>query len=472
MNLKNIKIYTAACLLAGSLAACLSSCKDSFLEILPKGRVIASKTTDYDLLLNNLDLINFSSNSQVMMGDEVVAIEPQWSSSGLSYREKQLFKWEGDIYNIDEDAAETLSPVKNLYIYNKIIDEVMQSAEGSEAVKSSLQAEAYAGRAWCNFLLVNFYGKPYTAATASTDLAFPLITKADINAQNFRRNTVQEMYDLIISDLNTAIPNLSSDGAMHRIRMSKAAAQGTLAKVYIFMGKPAEALPLLGAAIANLPKSLVNTSLVDYNAAFPGFPTVVNDQENVYVKNMSNTYIGSSNRMLWLSPEAAALYSPRDIRFIRLFLSTTFSNGLTLYKRTGTTTSNIGVRVAELYLLRAEAKARLGDLQGAAEDLLYLRKNRMPLADAAIPESAMAAQKPMLQFIMEERIREFAVTGYRWFDMRRLSADPLFAGDTYQHRVFNTSGTVSETYTLKPERFVFRFSAKVRSENPAIIDNP
>lgn len=462
--------HTRHFIVTGLFAMTLISCKDSFLEILPKGRIIATKTSDYDLLLNNLDLVNYGSNSQVLMGDEVVAAEPQWGLS--TYKEKQLFKWEGDVYNITEDAAETSTTVKSLYIYNKIINEVMESTEGSEAAKKSLQAEALAGRAWCNFMLVNFYGKPYDAATASTDLAFPLMTEADINATDFKRATVQQLYDLMISDLTTAIPNLLNDGVPHRIRMSKAAAQALLAKIYLFMGKSGDALPLLDASVSNLSKSLVTTTLVDYITAYQGNPTIVNDLENVYAKNMTNTYIYTSNKLLWLTPEAAALYDASDTRLAKWFTSTTYGNGLKLYKRTGTLTYNIGIRVPEIYLLRAEAKARLNDLAGAVQDLEYLRQRRLPAGHIAVPASASASKVPLLQFIMEERVREFPVTGYRWFDMRRLSVDPLFTMPVYQHRLYNASGEVSETYTLKPERFALRFSPKVLAENPNLQDNP
>jgi len=457
-------------ILMALLMLSMVSCKDSFLEILPKGRVIATKTTDYDLLLNNLDLINLSCYNQVLMSDELCAIEPNWT--GATYKEKQSFKWEGDLYASDEDAMETATPIKGMYIYNKIIDEVLQSTEGSDATKKSIQAEALAGRAWHNFLLVNFYGKPYNPATASTDLAFPLITKADINAKDFTRATVQQMYDLIISDLTTAIPNMINAGVPHRIRMSKCAAQGILAKVYIWMGRYSDALPLLNESINNLPKSIVTTGLVNYNTAFQGFPTIVNDLENMYAKNMTDTYIATSVRLLWLTPEAAALFNPNDARLSKMFLSTTFPNGVKLYKRMNTTTYNIGLRVPDVYLLRAEVKARLNDLSGAAADLLTLRQNRLPAADAVIPTATAADKLLLLKFIMDERIREFAVTGYRWFDMRRLSNDPLFGNTTFQHRVYDATGVVSATYNFKPERFQFRFSPKVLGENPGIIDNP
>ncbi len=457
-------------LLLIALVACtLVSCKKSFLEILPKGRVIATKTTDYDLLLNNLDLINMSANNQVLMGDEVVAIEPAWGL--LSFKDKQAFKWEGDLYNIEEDASETLTPVKALYIYNKIINEVLQSTEGAETTKKSLQAEALAGRAWTNFMMVNFYGKPYNAATSATDLGFPLILQADINGQNFQRATVQQLYDQIIADLTTAIPNLVNEGVPHRIRMSKAAAQGILAKVYIFMGRFSEALPLLNSSIENLAKSTIPTNIVNYNTAWPGFPTVVNDQENVYVKNMNNSHLSTNTRLLWFTPEVAALFKPTDTRVIRMQTSAVFGN-VTLSKRINTTTNNIGVKVSELYLLRAEVKARMEDITGAKADVEFLRQNRMPAADVAVPASAMTGKMPMLQFVLEERMREFAMQGYRWFDMRRLSVDPLFTITAPQHRVYSATGVITETYTLRPERFVFKFAPKVLGENPNLQDNP
>ena len=469
--MKKTHRHTRKAILIALLMITMVSCKDSFLEILPKGRIIATKTTDYDLLLNNLDLINFTNSyNHVLMSDEICAIEPNWT--GATYKEKQSFKWEGDLYGGDEDAGETVTAVKNLYIYNKVIDEVLNSTEGTDAMKKSIQAEALAGRAWVNFLLVNFYGKPYNPSTSATDLGFPLITKADINGSNYTRATVQQSYDLIISDLTTAIPNLINAGVPHRIRMSKAAAQGILAKVYIWMGRYSDALPLLNESIGNLPKSTVTTGLVNYNTAFQGFPTIVNDLENVYAKNMGDIYLSTSVRLLWLTPEAAALYNPNDARLSKLFLSTTFPNGVKLYKRMNTTTYNFGLRVPELYLLRAEVKARLNDLTGAAADLLLLRQNRLPAADAVIPAAIAADKLSLLKFTMDERIREFAVTGYRWFDMRRLSVDPLFGNTAFQHKVYNAAGVVSETFTFKPERFMFRFSPKILGENPQIVNNP
>ncbi len=468
--MNSISKYIKHSALVTFLLITLGACKKSFLELEPKGRVIATKTTDYDLLLNNLDLINIGANGQVLMGDEVCSLEPYFT--GANYREKQLFKWQADVYNESEDATETLVPVKDLYIYNKIINEVLGSTEGSEATKKSLQAEAYAGRAWTYFLLVNYYGKPYDPATAATDPGFPLITEANVNATDFKRATVKKIYDLIVSDLTTAIPNLDAVGVPHRIRMSKAAAQGLLAKVYIFMGKFEDALPLLNESISNLAKSKVPTVLVDYNTAYPGFPTVPNDLENVYAKSLTNVYLSGSNRLLWLTPEAAALFTPNDVRFTKRYVAGPLPNGENLYRFQNTTVSFFGVRIQDLLLLRAEVKARLNNLEGAADEVFDFRKHRMPVGEAAVPSNVSSEKVRLLKFIMEERIREFALQGFRWFDMRRLSVDPLFAGTAYQHKIYGTDGVVKETITLTPNRFVLRIPAKIMAENPNMENNP
>lgn len=471
--MKNIYNYTKKLVLITLMLTTLGSCKKSFLEILPKGRIIASKTTDYDLMLNNLDLINSNGDGQVVLGDEIAAVEPAWSTA--TNKDRQLFKYEADLYAADEDSKETLVPLKALYIYNKIINEVPESTGGSEAAKNSIQAEALCGRAWTYFFLINYFGKPYNAATAGTDLGFPMITEADVTQTSFERVSVQQIYDLMISDLTKAIPNLTNTGVVWRGRMSKSAAKGILAKVYISMGRFAEALPLLNESISevNGPGAAVTVALYNYNTALPGFPTTVNDTENLYSKSVGNGVVSTANRLYWLTPEAAALYDVDDKRLAtNYYANMVFPNGLRLIRRTGTAVTHFGVRLADLYLMRAEVKARLNDLTGAVTDVQFLRQHRLPAAKVAVPTASAGDRVALIRFILDERIREFAAQGYRWYDMRRLSVDPLFTTPTYQHKVYNAAGVVSETYTLKPDRFVFKFSPKIMGENPALVNNP
>ncbi len=452
------------------LLATLAGCGRSFLEVKPKGRVIAAKTSDYDLLFNNLDLINTDANGHLIMGDEVVAVEPFFA--GAAFRDKQYFQWDTDVYTTDVDANETEKPVKALYVYNKIINEVLDATEGTDARNRSLQAEAFVGRAWTYFLLINYYGKPYDPATAATDPGFPLITEADINGGPYTRASVQAIYDLIVSDLTAAIPNLIDPGITHRTRVSRATAQGLLAKVYVYMGRHAEALPLLEQAIPAAAASPLPCVLLDFNTAFQFYPTVPNDPENIYARRASNPYSDRA-RLLWLTPEAASRYSAGDVRRARWLQATEFPNGETLYRLAGLTSVYYGLRVPELHLLLAEVKARLDDLPGAVSALENFRRHRMPAEEATVPDGVSAEKLPLLRFIMEERIREFPMMGYRWYDMRRLSVDPLFGQTAFQHRVYDENGDVKETYSLSdPKQFVFRIPPKILAENPQMQDNP
>ncbi|WP_431292931.1 RagB/SusD family nutrient uptake outer membrane protein [Pedobacter sp. P26] len=78
----------------------------------------------------------------------------------------------------------------------------------------------------------------------------------------------------------------------------------------------------------------------------------------------------------------------------------------------------------------------------------------------------------MIRFVIDERRREFAMFGYRWFDMRRLSVDPLFANDVYTHKIYDLQGNVLSTYTLSKERLTLRFPLKLMAQNPDITNNP
>jgi len=127
-----------------------------------------------------------------------------------------------------------------------------------------------------------------------------------------------------------------------------------------------------------------------------------------------------------------------------------------------------------LYLLRAECKARLNDLSGAVQDVETLRKNRMPSTDAAVSSSIAGNQVNLIKFILEERIREFANEGYRWFDMRRLSVDTnaqIAATVKNTHTSYDNSDAPT-TYTLRAERLTLQFPQAYITLNPGMENNP
>lgn len=462
----------------------LASCKKSFLEVDTKGKLIAKSTNDYQLLLTNLDLITVSTDAQVPMGDEMAAVDPYFSGTDL--RTQRLFEWTDVIYQPGEDAPEIQVPMRNIYLFNKVINEVMESTGGTDQEKASIQAQAMAARAWTYFLLINYYGKPYLESTASADPGFPVIKEADVTETQFTRASVKEVYDFIVNDLTTAIPNLPAQ-ITHRLRMSKGTAEGILGKVYMFMGKFSEALPLLNASISDLASGTVPVRLYDYNVTFgaggsflpiglfgPTYPTVPNNEENVFAKQFINNWSFINNELV-INPQTVALYGSSDLRK-KFYSKMPFPAGAPypagMLRRIGPIAVQFGLVLPDLYLLQAECKARLNDLPGAKAAVEALREKRMPPADAPVDAAIAGDQSALVNFILEERIREFAGQGSRWFDMRRLSVDPDYSNTVGTvHNVY-TGGAVSNSFTLTPQRLVLQFPQKIMDQNPALENNP
>lgn len=461
------------------------ACKRDFLEINPKGVLVAERTADYDQLLNSLPL---TVTPHLVSGDEAAGVEPYFTGETLPESQKS-FRWENDIYLPDATSMEWTVIMQMVYQYNKVINEVMNATDGSEAQKQSLKAEALACRAWGYFMMVNFYGAPYNEATATTDLAVPRVLTADVSKTTFTRATVKEIYTLIVEDLTASLPYLPV-ALTNRLRMSRPAAEGLLGKVYVFMGQYDKALSSLNAAINDLPGASIPAGLYDFRkelapgGAFTPVSPITGpargnlniDQEVLFLKQTVN-YFSFLFSGVVLSPKTVGLYLPGDYR--RAFLTPNpfgdfthaYPGGmLRAWGRGGI--SNIGVSVPDICLLRAECKSRMNDLAGAVADMEAFRAMRMPAEEAVVPAAIAADKVALTTFILDERIREFPLQGYRWFDMRRLSVDPVYkstVGTT--HTVYDVSGAVKSSYTLRPERLTFRVPLYIANANPDMPQN-
>jgi hypothetical protein len=490
--MKSIVLHSRLIIFCTFFTMTMGSCKKEFLEITPKGKLIAKTVDDYKALSVNLTFLNMAgfgawgvSPGQAAMGDEVAAFDPYFI--GADFHAQRLFRWEDEVYLADENSLEMEVPLSNIYIYNKIINEVMDASGGTEQDKKTIRAQAMTGRAWTYFLLINYFGKPYTESGAATDPGFPIITEADVTETSFTRASVKEVYDFIINDLTTALPDLPTT-ITHRMVASRVAGEAILGKVYMFMGKFNEALPLLNAAITGLGASSIPAGLYNYNETLgtggsflpittygPTYPLVPANKENIYAKQFTNFWTFTNNELV-ITAQTAALFKSSDLRLnfysdLPMYGSDPYPGGL--LRRMGPIGTQFGVIVPDLYLLNAECKARVNDLTGARQMVETFRENRMPPADASVPAAIASSKTALVKFILEERIREFAMQGFRWFDMRRLSVDPDYSATVGKtHILYDETGGVKSSYTLKPERLVWQFPRKMITQNPDIENNP
>ncbi|SKC97794.1 SusD family protein [Chitinophaga ginsengisegetis] len=461
------------------------SCKKGYLEVEPKGALIAKATQDYEALLNTTKVD--PSTAAGFLGDEVAAQQSYFG--GASVYRQRLFKYIGDAL-LPDDLPE-MGYLKSNYAFNKIIEEIDASTGGTEQQKAQIMAEAKVGRAVCHLLFLNDFGKPYNEATAATDWGVPIITAADVTKTDYKRATVKEVYEFIINDITEALPNLSKPFS-HSLKISKPAAEGILARVYLYMHNYTASREHLDKAFSALTGATKPVGLYDYNVTLspdgtwqPADPAYFGpalmpnsflgeDQESILNMSLSTFYIGSANAFV-CRPEVAALYDPSDFRLqiysnTELFGTVIFPNGMRRYPRFS---AEVGICLPDMYLMRAELKARANDLAGAKADVELLRANRMPAAAAAVPAGIAANQQQLVRFILEERIREFALKGMRWYDVRRLSTDPVYSNTiNYTHKLYSVTGDVVESYTLTPERLVLKFGRKLTSQHPLLIENP
>lgn len=312
---------------------------------------------------------------------------------------------------------------KNMYQINACIEIVNSTTAISAPLKKQLLGEMKVVRAFYYFNLTNFYGE------------VPLVLSTDytVTAQ-LPRATIDEVYLQIISDLREAeqllVPAYPS---AQRARPNSYAAKALLAKVYLYRKEWANAENLATQVITSNNYQLLEESrlndvfLAGSNEAIWQIPATglsaqtADGQRFVPFSTTSvptypvtdfliNAFEATDKRKQnWLG------LSRVNVNFTGVFADYYFPNK---YKNNrlaaATTEAYMVLRVAEQYLIRAEARARLNKLDLAAEDLNLIRDR------AGLDPSGATDQIGILGAIMKERQTElFCEWGNRWFDLKR-----------------------------------------------------
>lgn len=122
-----------------------------------------------------------------------------------------------------------------------------------------------------------------------------------------------------------------------------------------------------------------------------------------------------------ISPELISKYeNTSDKRFVIYFEK---KNNLYKLIKGGSTNFRVSFRTAELYFIKSEALLKLNRLDEAKETLLTVLKNRYTASGYTSVQNQVNAMNAadFMNYIMDERFREFALEGHRWFDLRRTS---------------------------------------------------
>lgn len=411
-------------LLFSLIALSTLSC-DEFLDIQPVGQVIPVSVEEYRSFLTNAYAIG--SDHKVLMTyrtDELLLTE---NSAGLAYYE-DIYLWRDD----NPSLLTTPYPYASFYTVIFYTNHVINSAEeitGDQEEIDQLVGEAYALRALNYFELVNMYGAPYDAGTADSELAVPIVTTYDSDRRYFRE-TIAAVYQLINEDIARAESLLQVDRQEtgYNYRFSVAAIKSLKARVALYQQDWTSTIEASNEALA------IHSDLLDLNESHEVMPCEYNSEESILALQEVTALDMLQNASI--SQDLINVYNKTDdLRFDEMYRAS--GSGYSSKKSTGSNFKST-FRTADLYLMQAEANARLGGsyLPAGKSALLTLAQNRYTPAGYTDYQSQIESmdQEALINEILTDRLREFALEGHRWYDIRRTSStaiDKTFGGETF-----------------------------------------
>jgi hypothetical protein len=439
------------CAMAGLLLS--ASCKKSFLEIDPQ------QQTDADLVIKDLPGTRAAITGVYSMmqpltyyGRHAVVLPELLSDNGFvsSVNQKRYLNYDQYIVNAtDGVASDFWKQLYRVVVNANLLISKAAANDYPEADKAEAQfiiGEAYALRALAYFDLMRFYAMPYNYTADGSHLGVPLVLKSGIDNSQIispKRNTAKEVYTQIIADFAQSMTLMTKSPvgfkSSMRGRMSYYGAEALLSRVQLYKGDWVAADSLATDVITKggyslLPRATMVEDSRKQNSAEAIFEIQYNILDNLDSDALVNFFWQSGSYGDGLATEDLyKTYASSDARrgFVvkgarksgenPAYLITKYTNNVNYEEPVRV------IRLAEVYLTRAEARANLGQDGLAAADVDVIGGR----ADATwTPVTATGdALKTM---VLTERRKELAFEGHRLFDLTRnkLSFTKYLSGRT------------------------------------------
>jgi starch-binding outer membrane protein, SusD/RagB family len=303
-----------------------------------------------------------------------------------------------------------------VYLANFIIERLPQVSGVTAAQRDRVLGTAHFLRGYAYFVaLYSFGGVPKV-----TDIAI------DVN-RNIARASESEILDFILDDYSEAlskVPSSTSNAAF----VNEFSVRAALAKYYLYLGNNAQAESFATSVISSneylLEPKFENLVIKDFTAEaiFEVGYTLADDPGTNGSIGLNNLFVGRRE----IIPSNQVIVSLASVESGERFSTISFNasnlkgsdNGWSVAKYGTADEDNNNVvvfRLAEMYLIRAEARAKLNNLTGSRNDLNVLRDR------AKAPAITSASQSQLIQLIEDERRFELAFEGHRWYDLVRTS---------------------------------------------------
>jgi len=348
---------------------------------------------------------NLLMNAELLGGDG----EIQWVGTYIDPRQvfnKTMIASNSQASAHWADSYEVINTVNNVLSALPVV---------KEDDRGIVEGEALFLRGLMYFDLVRFFAEQYKFGVANTQYGVPLVltpTNGISESSFVTRNTVDEIYSQIITDLTNAAAKLPEDNDIYA---SSGAASALLARVYLQKGDYANARDAANAVIESgmysLQPAYGDVFNNDNNTAEDIFATQITPQDrfSAMTEFFSIPEFGGRTGDIDILDGHLDLYPVGDERFDLFFVG----EGAI---RCGKWNNQYGVinliRLAEMYLIRAECNTRLSTSTGATALADYNMIHTRAGLDAATSVT--------LDDILLERRLELSFEGHKIHDLRRL----------------------------------------------------
>lgn len=428
-------MFIRPAVLALALGLSLTGCKDP-LQIAPQqGIDVSVALTTPEKVGGAVVGLYAKLDDPRLYGTDLIMVPELMGPEGY-------IRWDGTFNNYRQIALRTLNSLNTnaAGIWQRAYEDINQANLVLNALpvvtdadlKSKYEGEARFVRGILYFELVRLYAQQYQPGGTNAQLGVPITlsanTTVDQASVKLSRATVAEVYAQVIGDLTTAMDKLPESNGT---RATRYAAEAMLARVYLQQSNFTAAHAAADEVIKNSGKSLagsVAAIFANRNGSETLFELQQNDQNNAGAANDGlATYFASDGGVgrgdVRILSSFSTRYEDGDARGTDsleatatrklIYLGNGARPGRLRSIKYRTYGQNIPiVRLAEMYLIRAEADVRAGRTADALADV-----NRIRSRSGAMPLTTVT-----LASVLNERQLELAFEGFHIYDLKRTNA--------------------------------------------------
>ena len=332
-------------------------------------------------------------------------------------------------YQFSSDATTGGDVINTFGGYYYVIDQinrvlaalptVIAANSYEESRRNVLKGQMLALRAISHYQLLRAYSKNYNA---SDPKGIAYMTVSDPNAQPARLSVgatvalVEKDMDDAYSLLPAVTSSTFSDTVMNQVNVN-----AYRAKIALYKGEYQKAIDYTSSVINSGVKTLAS------GANYTGIWTDANTNELLFrIRLNTSTAVGglftTTGNLIYIAPsdKLIATYASTDIRkatFIGGMAGAYYVNKFYTSSRGGRAVDIKVSRISEMYLIRAEAYAKLSapNITAGAADLNAVRLQRI----TGYTNATFASTADLITAVLDERFKELCFEGYRFFDLKR-----------------------------------------------------